>query len=233
MRVANTIHVIRLVGNRAYLIAGNQLVLIDSGLPFQANRIMRFIRDIGRRPDELAHIILTHHHIDHRGSARALKSLTGAKVAASKNDIPFIEGRARAYRESLPWWVKLLHFITDLWFREENVSVDTVLQEGDTIQGLRVIHTPGHTPGSISLFHIKEKALFCGDTVPYTLGKLKKPNPYTVDRAQEMASIRKLAAIECLFLLPNDCRIVYRDAQKVLCDFCSRKNARHPSIQQE
>ena len=224
MKIADNIYAIPLFGNRAYLIAEKQLILIDTGMPFQANRIVRFIEKIGRNPKELAFIILTHHHIDHRGSARALKARTGAKIAAHYHDMPYIEGGKHAYREHPRWWVRLLLFVIDLLFREKTVFVERILHEDDLIQNLRIIHTPGHTAGSISLLHTMKKALFCGDTAPYTLGKLKKPNPYTIDHAQEMASIRKLGAIDCRFLLPNDCSMVFDNAQDVIKDFCS-KNA--------
>jgi glyoxylase-like metal-dependent hydrolase (beta-lactamase superfamily II) len=226
MKLTDTIYAIPLIGNRAYLIAEQQLVLIDTGMPFQAKRIIRFIKEIGRDPKELAYIILTHHHIDHRGSACALKALTGAKLAAHKHDIPFIEGNRPAYRDHPRWWVKLLLFITDLLFQDNTVAVDRMLVDADTIQGLKVIHTPGHTAGSISLLHKKTKALFCGDTAPYTLGKLKKPNPYSIDRAQEIASIKKLAAVDCAFLLPNDCKMVLDHPQDILKEFCARKASR-------
>jgi glyoxylase-like metal-dependent hydrolase (beta-lactamase superfamily II) len=233
MKITESIYAIPLWGNRAYLVAEKQLILIDTGMPFQARRILRFIEKIGRKPEELALIILTHHHIDHRGNARELQALTNAKIAAHKKDIPYIQGSKRSYRARLPWWVNLLLFITDVLFREKKVSVDNTLIEDEIVHGLQIIHTPGHTPGSISLFHAKKKVLFCGDTAPYTLGKLKRPNPYTIDHTHEMASIRKLGAIECQYLLPNDCRMVLGNAQAVLKDFCSEKHEGGHSSQQE
>jgi glyoxylase-like metal-dependent hydrolase (beta-lactamase superfamily II) len=229
MQITDTIHAIPLAGNRAYLIADEHLTLIDCGFPFQAKRIIRFIEKVGRDPGELKYIILTHHHIDHRGSARALKALTGAKIAAHEKDIPYIEGRSFAYAKHPNRLMKLLFFAVELLFFHMTVSVEKVIHDGDTIQCLQVIHTPGHTPGSISLFHSKSGALFCGDTVPYTLGKLKKPNPYSMDHAQETASIGKLASIECKFILPNDCRMVLDYGEAFLKDFCAKHCENKPS----
>lgn len=222
MKITENIYAIPLIGNRAFLVAGQKLLLIDTGMPYQARRIIRFIKKIGRDPKELAYIILTHHHIDHRGNARALKALTGACIVAHELDLSYIEGRKLAYQEHPRWWVKLLLLIADLLFRARTAAVDKILNDGDIIGGLRVIHTPGHTPGSISLFHEEKRILFCGDTAPYTLGKLKKPNPYTIDHEQEKASLRKLASIECKLLLPNDCSMVLEDAQSFLGEFCSK-----------
>jgi hydroxyacylglutathione hydrolase len=221
MEITADIHAIPLFPNRAFLITEKKLILIDTGLPFQATRILRSLEKLGKDPRELSLIVLTHHHIDHRGNVRVLKTLTGAKIAAHQYDIPYIEGTRRAYREHPRWWVKLLFFVTDLLFKSAAVAVDTVLTDGDIIQDLLVMHTPGHTRGSISLYHMKKKLLFCGDTAPYILGKLGKPNPYTENPAQEMASLRKLATLDCRSLLPNDCSMVLNEAKGFLKDFCA------------
>ncbi len=223
MKITDMIYAIPLLGNRAFLIADKDMILVDTGMPFQAKRIIRFIRSIGRKPGELKYIILTHHHIDHRGSARALKAYTGAAILAHRKDISFLEGRNLSFRERLPFWVRLLLFSSDLLFRREVTQVDITLSEGDTIQYLKVLHTPGHTPGSISLYYEREKALFCGDTAPYTLGKFKRPNPFTIDREQEMASLIRLSTLDCKLLLPNDCAMVFKNGRSVLKHFCSRE----------
>lgn len=223
MKITDTIHSIPLMGNRAFLVAEEQLTLIDTGMPFQAKRIIRYIRKIGRKPGELKYIILTHHHIDHRGSARALQAYTGATVLAHREDVQYLQGTSFAFRDHLPFWVRLLLLATDLLFRQHIVQVDKTISEGDAIQHLRVLHTPGHTPGSISLYYKKHKALFCGDTAPYTIGKLKRPNPFTTDRNREMESLTRLATLDCQLLLPNDCTMVFENGQRVLQNFCSRE----------
>ena len=54
-------------GSNVYLLADDELVLIDTGLPGKAQRILNFIKDQGRDPEELAQVIITHAHIDHIG----------------------------------------------------------------------------------------------------------------------------------------------------------------------
>jgi hydroxyacylglutathione hydrolase len=223
MEIKNGIYSIDLFTNRAYLIAEERLTLIDTGMPFQAGRIERFITSIGRNPHDLDLIILTHHHIDHRGSARALKRSTGAKIAAHTDDIPYIEGTHRSFTGPYPWWVRSLLFLTELLFQRERITVDIPLKNKEMIDNLTVIHTPGHTEGSISLLHKKKRILFCGDTVPYTLGKLKKPNPYTKNHEEEFTSIRELTKYDFDVVLPNDCRMVLKHGRKKLIDFCEGK----------
>ncbi len=220
MEIARNVHSIKLFSNRAFLITGKELTLIDAGFPLQSGKIITFIRSIGRKPEELSLIILTHHHIDHRGSARAVKKLTGAKVAAHVNDIPFVEGQKHAHNGHRLWWVRLLFFILELIFKHEKVRVDIKLKDREYIGGLTVIHSPGHTEGSISLFLMNNKILFCGDTVPYTLGKLKSLNPYTMNHNQERESIQKLSEMDCDILLPNDCKMVLKDGKSMLREFC-------------
>ncbi len=221
MEIVKDVYCINLFGNRAFLITGKQLILIDTGFPCQAKKIIRFIKSIGRNPEELSLIILTHHHIDHRGSARVLKKLTGAKIAAHTLDIPFIERNKHSYKGYKLWWVQFLLFITELIFQKEKVRIDIELHEVDEIEGLRVFHTPGHTEGSISLLLEGKRLLFCGDTVPFTLGKLKIPNPYTLNHKKELKSIRKLSGLDFDILLPNDCRMVLHNGAEVMKNFCA------------
>lgn len=222
MKVVEDVYCIKLLYNRAFLIDGKRLILIDTGFPYQAKRIIRFIKAIGREPEELSLIILTHHHIDHRGSARSLKKLTGAKIAAHIEDIPFIEGKKHSYDGQIIWWYKFQFFITELIFQKETVTVDVELRNGDKVNGLVVYHTPGHTEGSISLLHENKKLLFCGDTFPYTLEKLKRPNPYTLNHKKEFLSLTKLSELDFNILLPNDCRMVMIGGNEVLKKFCQK-----------
>lgn len=223
MEIVKDIHCIKLLFNRAFLLAGKRLILIDTGHPYQAKRIIRFIRAMGRKPEELSLIILTHHHIDHRGSARVLKRITGAKIAAHTDDIPFIEGEKHSYIGYRLWWIRFLLFLTELIFQKEQVTVDIELHDNNKIEGLVVYHTPGHTGGSISLLLKSKKVLFCGDTVPYTLAKLKRPNPSTINHKEEFMSIKKLSELDFDILLPNDCRMVLSDGVSVLKRFCHKE----------
>jgi hydroxyacylglutathione hydrolase len=228
MKIKKNIYCIKLFINRTFLISAKNLILIDTGFPHQVKHVIRFIKSIGRKPEELSFIILTHHHIDHRGSARQLKKLTGCKIAAHKNDVPFIEGIKHSYREHKILWVKFLLFLTELIFGKVKVKVDKILEHGEKINGLSVYHTPGHTEGSISLFFKNEKILFCGDTVPWTLGKMKRPNPYTLDHKKEFTSIQTLSKLDFEILLPSDCKMVFNQAKKTLIDFCKQhKSQKH------
>jgi glyoxylase-like metal-dependent hydrolase (beta-lactamase superfamily II) len=216
MKITDRVYSIDLLSNRAYLIADYKLALIDTGYPGNANRIIKFIKKIGRDESELEFIILTHHHIDHRGSARVLKHLTQAKVAAHKIDIPFIEGRRRSFREVKHIEAKFMLWAGELLFGRESVRVDIELQGNDEIFGLRVIHTPGHTKGSICLYDKVDKIIFTGDTMPLQLERIPRQNPYSYDWQAQLSSLRRLLDIDFCRFLPSDGKMVLNEAKKVV-----------------
>src|SRR3990172_13242161 len=77
----------------AFLIAEEGgLTLIDSGLPNRKRTVLSALAQIGRRPEELKHIAITHHHVDHTGSLAALAEATGAAVYVHPADAPIVRG---------------------------------------------------------------------------------------------------------------------------------------------
>ena len=72
--------------SRAYLIEGDSLVLVDTGMPWNARGILSYISSIGRRPEELEAILMTHSHPDHSGGAPPIRKLTGAAILAHAHD---------------------------------------------------------------------------------------------------------------------------------------------------
>ncbi|OGO03558.1 MAG: hypothetical protein A2Y60_05475 [Chloroflexi bacterium RBG_13_54_9] len=193
-------------GANVFLLADQTLALIDTGFAGNAERIIAYIRKIGRQPQELSHIILTHNHPDHAGSANQLKALTRASIMAHPAEA-IMEADPGATQASsrgpIPRW--FAGMLTSP-FHSAHIKADVFINEGDMIPflgGLRVLHTPGHTPGSICLFLEKQNAIFVGDVVLNHGDKLSRPlpNPSTdLDQAKE--SLRKLAQLSfdaCFF----------------------------------
>jgi glyoxylase-like metal-dependent hydrolase (beta-lactamase superfamily II) len=151
----------------AYLIESDAgLVLVDAGLPRFERKVVRRMRALGR--DTLRLIFITHAHLDHYGSAAALRRLTGAPIAIHRADADAMArgttpiGSVRRHGRSL--WALLRLFEPHL--RPEPTAPDVLLDDGDDLRayGLDavVLHTPGHTPGSSCLI-VEGRIAFVGD----------------------------------------------------------------------
>src|SRR5215218_8601653 len=165
--------------------------LVDAGLPDLAEA------GIGVR--NLRRIIFTHQNLDHVGSGAALVRQSDATVLAHPADSPHIEGSIRPLKftpemlEQRPQMREVLEHI-------EPVRVDKHLEDGDRLDlagGTRVIFTPGHTPGHLSLYLERPKVLVAGDALTADGGHLNGPNPsMTLEMRPAMQSIRRLAQLE-------------------------------------
>ncbi len=170
-----------------FLIYGESVCLIDSGVAGSEKIIFEYLARTGRNPKEIDILILTHSHPDHIGAAAAIKEATGCTVIAHMAERRWIEDITLQERERpVPGFAALV------W---DPVSVDHPIEDGDIIKlggGLEVIvlHTPGHSKGSLSLYVPEDMALICGDAVPLEGGL-----PIYEDAKASVESIRKLRGI--------------------------------------
>lgn len=152
-----------------------QLTLIDTGSKIPVLELHDKFERAGYDLQQLDRIIITHSHYDHAGNAAILKKEAQAIVMAHEAEIPYLTHQERIPRPRGPGgW---LFHATEPYFRAPPVEVDVVLRDGDTIEGtgFSVIHTPGHTPGSICLYHEKIKVLFTGDCILNPNDRLRGP----------------------------------------------------------
>jgi glyoxylase-like metal-dependent hydrolase (beta-lactamase superfamily II) len=199
---------------RSYLIDdGGALALIDTSSPIATARILDAITAIGRRPEDLKTIVATHYHYDHTGNVATLVERTGARFVAHESDAPYIDGRK-------PWGtVSVGPFeMTTPESRYYTLALDAELRTGDVLPiagGLEVLHTPGHTPGSISLYGRARGVLFTGDAIGNYFGLQLMPfAAHDVEEAKR--SVRKLAALEYEIALPGHGHpIVSRASEKI------------------
>ncbi|WP_445476021.1 MBL fold metallo-hydrolase [Methanococcoides methylutens] len=172
----------------AYLIYGKDVCLVDCGVASSEKLIFDYMEKTDRDPQEISLIVQTHSHADHIGATPAIKELTGCEVAAHRNAIEWIEDPGVQFRERpIPNFDKLTG---------GPVKVDRVLEDGDVIKlgegmSLRIIHTPGHSKGSISLFLSPDNVLFSGDSIPL-VGDI----PIYDDVTAVLSSLRKLRKID-------------------------------------
>lgn len=199
------------------VINDKELFVVDTGTAGNAKKTVEYIQKLGRQPSEVSTIILTHYHRDHSGSAKDLKGLTGAKVAASVEDAEYISGQ-KPYPKPKNLLMRAVSFI-----KPAPIPVEILLKDGDAIGNLTVIYTPGHTPGSIMLLDKQRKVLFAGDTFRNENGKVTgAPRHFTWDESKEKESIRKVAALDFDILLPGHTEPLVGNASEAIKSFAQQ-----------
>lgn len=147
----------------AYLVFGDKITLIDSGVKGAETIIFDYIKNNGRNPEDIARVILSHSHPDHIGSVKAIKQATGCRVLAHAGEQDWIEDTEKQFKERpVPGFHTLVG---------GPVAVDGLLDDGETVDlggdiTCGVMHTPGHSRGSISLLFEGEKVMMTGDAIP-------------------------------------------------------------------
>ena len=199
-RMINGVHVVPMGMANAFLIEGDDgLTLIDAGFPDREAAVFQAIRALGRSPDQLEHLIFTHGHPDHIGSAAAIVRETGAKTYMHSLDIPMAESGG-PFRPMRPAPGLLGQVLCRLFFdpdqRTEPVTIDQPLSNGEILPiagGIEVIHTPGHCAGHVTLLWRSRRTLFAGDVCTNLMGL---GDPVGFESLEEgRASQRKLASL--------------------------------------
>jgi glyoxylase-like metal-dependent hydrolase (beta-lactamase superfamily II) len=159
-QIAPGVHLISLGVVNAYLLDGDELALVDTGTAADAQRIIAAIREHGREPAELRHILVTHCHPDHAGGLAALKRLTGAAAYMHPLAAAVVRGdeAARPMRAApgLLNGILCKTFIPRQPWKIPAAGVEHEVLDGDVIPvcgGIRAIHAPGHCAGQLA-FHL-------------------------------------------------------------------------------
>jgi glyoxylase-like metal-dependent hydrolase (beta-lactamase superfamily II) len=176
---------------------GEGLTVIDTGVTGSADAILQAIAAIGRHPEDVREILLTHYHDDHCGGAAQLAERIHAPVIAHVADAPVIRGAQPQPPPNLTEQERpLAESIIPRVPRALPVAVTREVADGDTTAGGgTVIGVPGHTPGSIALLVPRLGLLFTGDTIASVNGT-PILGPFNIDREQAIESVRKQAGLE-------------------------------------
>jgi glyoxylase-like metal-dependent hydrolase (beta-lactamase superfamily II) len=146
-----------------YVVEGESVCLVDTGVAGAETRLGSELAGMGWSLADVATIVLTHSHPDHIGAAAAVRQASGAAVWAYRGERDWIEDTDRQARERpVPGFAGLVG---------GPVRIDRFLEDGDRVilgdaGEFEVWHTPGHSPGSLSLVSRERGVVFCGDVIP-------------------------------------------------------------------
>ncbi len=146
----------------SYILTGDTLTLVDTGVASTAPEIFAYIESIGRNPAEIAHVLLTHSHFDHIGGNGLIADRAGPEFLGPEAERLMIEDLD--YQNSVRPVGRMRDAVSG------PIRLTGFLSEGDEILpggvAVRVLHTPGHSAGSLSFFIPEDGALICGDVLP-------------------------------------------------------------------
>ena len=195
MEIVQGVHLIPSRISRIYLVEDVSLTLIDAGLPWDVRSVFRYVESIGRRPEEIENILMTHNHPDHTSGAYAIAKRTGAKIIAHEDDTRthHSQGRYLGYMGVFNAVDVPLPFL-------RRTAVSQVVSDGEVLTiagGIEVVHTPGHTPGSACYLLSERGVAFTGDTAFSNGNTVSRSLPFPgYDRETYRKSLDKLAEME-------------------------------------
>src|SRR6266446_9371601 len=176
----------------AHLVLEDKPSLIDCGYAGSGERIERALHAHGHELSKLARVVITHGHPDHAGSARELAAL----------GIPILIHPADAANLGVTWRDALQRPSRGRVFAAMTPQpADVVsIEDGQVLPmlgGLRVVHTPGHTPGSVCLYGARDRILFVGDSLQRRFGRVSFASGlYSDDHAAAKRSVKRLAELD-------------------------------------
>jgi glyoxylase-like metal-dependent hydrolase (beta-lactamase superfamily II) len=179
--------------------------VIDTLFDVDAHRIIDRIRRIGRSVEDLKHIVLTHAHRSHLGGLATLKRMSGATVYSHEWEADIVAGERIAQPVTpVPmrplrtyWRVYYLQFGAALGRgKHPPCSVDATLEDEDTVGPVRVLHTPGHTPGHLAFWWPERRVLFGGDAIATYPVFGPGWSAFNLNPTQHQVSLRRMAELD-------------------------------------
>lgn len=171
--------------------------LVDAGLRFAPQRLLRGLREAGAAPQDVTRIVMTHAHADHAGGLARMAAETGAAVSTHEREAVYLrEGRV-PQRDSSTRLGRLLDRLPGGGFAPAEVA--RTFRDGELLDiagGLRVVHTPGHSPGHVSLLAEATGVLLTGDAIFNVRGLRYSPKSFCTEVRLSRQTADRLADLE-------------------------------------
>lgn len=166
----------------SFLLAGSRYVLVDSGSPGSAAKILRQLSSRGIQPEQVSLIVITHGHLDHTGDLLLLKEKTGAPVAAHQDEVEALRRGANLHLKPTGFSGRLFKLFASEKEKGQSIVPDILVNKELDLKPYgvkgKIIATPGHTPGSLSVILSGGDAVI-GDLLMGGMLRRKKPRfPY-------------------------------------------------------
>jgi hydroxyacylglutathione hydrolase len=168
--MGSNIYPVTLGFDHAYIVKDQGAIMIDGGAPKHAKTFSKSLENLSIRPEEVQLIVLTHAHWDHIGSAKEIKEITGAKIALHHREKDWLEGSLKPMPPGVTTWGHIFSSMVKVFLPLIHIpatDVDVVLGEEELslaeygIPG-KVVYTPGHSSGSVSVL-LETGEAFVGD----------------------------------------------------------------------
>jgi hydroxyacylglutathione hydrolase len=214
------------IGVNCYLIKTEKgYLIIDTGLPGQENKVINYLRKQKIQLSAVTHIVLTHADLDHVGCAKALRAVTGAKIALHPDDIPVLIGK-QSFKTINNIFSHITHWLFSL-LSYQPVEPDMLLENGANLDGWQILHTPGHTHGSICLY-LPGKCLVAGDALRTSWQANPRPISHRicVDPAQARQSLLRIRNLDYEILLPGHGIPITNKASMIIREMIKHKTAK-------
>lgn len=180
--------------------SNNGLALIDTGIPGKADKILAAVQSLGKRPEDIKQILVTHCHPDHSGSLAALKQKTGAVAYMHPLDATLVQkGEAMRPVNAAPGLIN--HLIYNLFMKRqgpvaiEPAEIEHMVTDGDELPiagGVKVIHVPGHSAGQVAFLWPQQGGVLFAADVATNIIRLGYP-PIFEDLTEGQRSLAKVA----------------------------------------
>ncbi len=215
MRIANGIEMLEIPMNimgierKIYptlIFDEDTVILVDAGVTNSLPEIKKAMENAGVPFERLCKIIVTHQDIDHIGGIKGIiDELPDVEVLAHDEDKPYIQGEKKLIRLNSNFMDRINALpeeerekIIDM-FENVHVEVNKTIFDGEELDycgGIIVIHTPGHTPGHICLYHKNSKTLIVGDAMNVAEGQLIGPNKLSMNNEEQKLATNSLKKFE-------------------------------------